>query len=289
MQIGGLLGDGDLLAQPVRHQHPAEAEGRDDGLGEGAEQHGIVRRQLGDRGQVLALETQLAVGVVFHHQQLVAHQPLGQRLAVGAAVGDAARVLEIGYTVEQLGIGALLQQLVQRRQIQPFFTEGDGLEGRLIDGKRLDGTKIARLLDDEVLLLVDQYLAQQIQRLLGAAGDEDVVRVDLHAVAAQIAVGNVLAQRSEALGGGILQGGGTLLAQHVLAGLVDGLDREQVRVGQTASEGDDLRIGGNFKDFADKGRLDFFETLGKKRLHRTLSGMMAVTPFDRQVIRLYQI
>jgi hypothetical protein len=34
-------------------------------------------------------------------------------------------------------------------------------------------------------------------------------------------------------------------------------------VGQAAGEGDDLRIGGDFEDFADKGRLDLLEALGK--------------------------
>jgi hypothetical protein len=53
--------------------------------------------------------------------------------------------------------------------------------------------------------------------------------------------------------------------------LLDGLDREQMGVGQAAGEGDDLRIGSNFEDFADKGRLDLLEALGKKRLHRVLS------------------
>ena len=146
---------------------------------------------------MFALEAQLAIGVVFHHQQLVADQSLCQCLAVGTAVGDAARVLEVGHAVQQLGVGAARQQRIQRRQIQPLFTQGNGLEGRLIDGEGLDGAEIARLLDDEILPLVDQHLAQQIQRLLGAAGDEDVVRIDLHAVAGQIAVGDVLAQRAK--------------------------------------------------------------------------------------------
>jgi hypothetical protein len=34
------------------------------------------------------LEAQLAIGVVFHHQQIVAHQALGQGFPVGAAVGN---------------------------------------------------------------------------------------------------------------------------------------------------------------------------------------------------------
>lgn len=227
--------------------------------------------QLGDGGAGAPFEAQLAVGVVFHHQQIVAHQALRQGFPVGAAVGYTARVLEVGHAVEQPGAGALLQQRIQRGQIQPLFRQGDGLEIRLIDGERLDGAKVARLFDDEILPLVHQHLAQQIQRLLGAAGDEDVVRIDGHAVTAQVAVGDELAQRGKALGGGILQRGGSLLAQHVLARLLDGLDREQMGVGQAAGEGDDLRIGGNFEDFADKGRLDLLEALGKKRLHRVLS------------------
>ena len=271
VQIRGLLGDGHLLAQPVRYQHPAQTERGHHRLGEGAEQHGIVRRQLGDGGKMFPLEAQLAIRVVFHHQQIVAHQALGQGFTVGAAVRDPARVLEVRHAVQQPGAGTLLQQRIQRGQIQSLFPEGDGLEVRLIDGERLDGTQVARLFDDQILPLVHQHLAQQIQRLLGAAGDEDVVRVDLHAVAAQVAVGDVLAQRGEPFGSGVLQRRGALLVQHVLAGLLDGLDREQMRIGQAAGEGDDLRIGGDFEDFTDKRRLDLLEALGKKRLHRVLS------------------
>ncbi len=222
-------------------------------------------------GEMLPFEAQLAVGVIFHHQQLVAHQSLGQCLAVGTAIGDTARVLEVGHAVEQFGIGAACQQRIQRRQIQTLFFKGDRLEGGLVDRKGLNSAKVTRLFDDEILPLIDQHLAQQIQRLLGAAGDQDVVRIDLHAVAGQIAVGNILAQRGEAFGRRILQGGSPLFAQHILTGLIDRLDRKQVGIGQATGEGDDLRIGGNFEDFTDKGRLDLLEALGKKRLHRQFS------------------
>ena len=79
------------------------------------------------------------------------HQALCQRLAVGTAVGDAARALEVRNPVQQLGIGPLPSSASSAARSSPSSSRGDGLEGRLVDGERLDGAQAARLLDDEIL------------------------------------------------------------------------------------------------------------------------------------------
>ena len=101
-----------------------------------------------------------------------------------------------------------------------------------------------------------------------------------------VAVGDELAQRAKPRWWRIAA---ALLAQHVLARLPMALTGNRWLAGRRR-EGDDLRIGGDFRISTDKGRLGTFSSAGQKRLHRVhLLTRWRSLHSNRQVIRLYQI
>ena len=131
------------------------------------------------------------------------------------------------------------------------------------------------------------HLADKIQRLLGAVGDQNIVGIHLHAVLGAVAGGDILAQRPETLGGGILQRAVALVLQHPGGGHFQLFVREKCRIGQAAGKGDHFRIDGDFEYFSNKGRLYLGKALGKKRLHRGLSELQRVAGANKTFL-LYQ-
>jgi hypothetical protein len=77
---------------------------------------------------------------------------------------------------------------------------------------------------------VDQHLADQVQPLLRAGGDEHLRRIGLQALRAQLGR-HPLAQRAEAFAGGVLQRLARRLAQHAAAGLAHRLHRKALGAG----------------------------------------------------------
>jgi len=93
------------------HATAAEAEARAQDLGHGARaHHPSAPVQRVERGQVLALEAQLAVGVVFQDQRVVLVRQRDQLLTPPARHGRPSGVLKVDDRVDELAALALTAQ-----------------------------------------------------------------------------------------------------------------------------------------------------------------------------------
>jgi len=265
VQVRGLLGHHELLADALGRHHPADAEARGRDLGEGPQEQGLAR-QPGEQGLlVLAQEAQLAVGVVLHEDHAAAGQEFGHGLALLGAVGHARGILEIGHGVEEAGpVPEHAGQVLEHRAV---IHQLHGAPVRPEEGKGLDGPEIAGPLDGHGRPALDEHLADHVQALLGARGDEDVLGVHGKALLLGVALGDQGPQLGVALGGGVLQGGAALFAQDRGRGLGHLLHGEEGRIGQAPGKGDDRRVGRDLEDFADERGMHAVHAAGELRTH----------------------
>ena len=101
--------------------------------------------------------------------------------------------------------------------------------------------------DQQTAALVQEHLADQVQRLLAAGGDQDLLGIDTPGQE----VGNRLTQRGKAFGGRVLQGCGTVTLHHGLAGLGERVQGEGLGGRQAASHADDAGAVGEFENLAN--------------------------------------
>ncbi|OQA38150.1 MAG: hypothetical protein BWY52_03295 [Chloroflexi bacterium ADurb.Bin325] len=208
----------------------------------------MVGVERDERRQVFALEAQRAVGVIFDEGDAVF---VGQPHKVEAPLqrqGRAARILEVGQDIDELGPDA--QRALQQLRAQPVVVLRHRDIVGLVGVPRLQRAQIGRLLYQHPVAGVDQHLADQIQRLLSAAGDQHVARLGPDAVAGH-AVADEAAQGRVALGRPVLQGGRAVRVQQATGrGLALG-QGEQLRRGQAAGKRDDIGLLGELQQLAD--------------------------------------
>ena len=102
-----------------------------------------------------------------------------------------------------------------------------------------DGVERARerrRLGDDDVAGIDERAEGERQRLPGAVGDDDVLRVGLHLLEELVLVADQLAQAAVALGLAVGHGGGALGLHHVGGGLDHPLVRERGGIGIAAAE-----------------------------------------------------
>ena len=180
-QVGGLLAQVHLAQHRGRRRHPAHAQAGRQDLGEGREVDHPPRAgvELPEAGQRIALEADLPVGVVLHDQQLVAMRDLDQALAALERHRHAAGVVEVGDGVEQLGGTALGGQpgerLLHEIHPQPVLVHRDVLDAGLVGGEAGHGARVRRPLGENRVARVHERADGEVDRLLAAAGDHDVV------------------------------------------------------------------------------------------------------------------
>ena len=141
------------------------------------------------------------------------------------------------------------------------------METGLIEGKCLNGSEIARLLDDQVVSRVEEGFAKQIESLLRAGGDEDILDRNIEPLLSDIAVGDELAQAEITFGVGVLQYLVASLLEDIVGRLLQAFDRKELTVGQAASKRNDRIVDGDFKDFPNEGFGDIRDAVGKSVFH----------------------
>ena len=178
-----LLADDHLLQQRLGRDCVADPHSGGDHLGEGA---GVHHRALFiqglDAGQILPRIPQVAVGVVLRDQDAVL---LGERIHPAALVhthGDAGRVLEIRDGVQELGVGVGLHRRLKHLYVDAVALQrhADQLGPERAEG--VEGADEARRFAQHHVAGVDERLGQQLQRLLRAGGDQQVVKLPPHPV-----------------------------------------------------------------------------------------------------------
>jgi hypothetical protein len=153
-------------------------------------------------------------------------------------------------------------QAFERGRHQAVVVGLDRVEIGAVHRERLQGAKVARGLDQHFAAFVDQYLAQQVERLLRAGHHQDLLGQDLAVGRGQVSR-NPFAQRGVAVGRAVLEGLFAGFEQHLVVGGAHALDREGGGRRQAAGEGDDLRTLGNLQDFADRRALQLLRAFRK--------------------------
>jgi hypothetical protein len=121
----------------------------------------------------------------------------------------------------------------------------------LVGAERRDRTRVGRRLSDDHVARVDQRLAHQVDDLLAAGGDEDVLRVDVGALGGHDVADRVLGDR-QALGRPVLQRGRCRGGGYARHDRREVLGREGRRVGQAARQRDDLGALGDGHEVAHR-------------------------------------
>ena len=109
----------------------------------------------------------------------------------------------------------------------------------------------------------DQRFAQQIQRLLAAGGDDQLLGGHIGGPLAGHEGRELLTQRLVAFGGTVLQCRAGRFGQCLLGGLPDALHIEQRRIRETTRKADDAGLAQQLEQFADGGGFNVANAVGK--------------------------
>ena len=266
---GGLVGQQLFLHRRLLAGDPADAHARGHDLGKCAQHHALLAQEPVEAVPRLTGETQLAVGVVLQHHNVGALEHLGGLFAHLLGVGQTRGILEIGDDIDKLGV-VLLHGFFQRRHVQTVPIQGDGQHLGVIQVEGLQSRQIAGGLHHDLVARVDHHGGEHVQRLLGAVGDDDVLRRKVQIHHLLIPLTDVAAQRLVALGAAVLQGADAALLEHLVRRLVHLADGEGHGVGQAAGKGDDAGVCGRPQDTGQKLglKIGFGHSLGNFDLHR---------------------
>ncbi len=149
-----------------------------------------------------------------------------------------------------------------------FDADGNGFVG--LEG--LEGAEVGGVLDEDGVAGIEEDFGDEIEALLGAVGDEYLVRGDFQPDGFGEVGADPLAQGKVALGDVVLEGGWAVFGEERLGGAGGCFDGKQLGRGQAASEGDDIGGAGDFEDFADGARLETGGALGEGEGRRSAHG-----------------
>ncbi len=194
-------GEGGHQLQPLhplgmgpRH-HPADPKARRQTFGKGAAEQAVTTLiPVADRLGALAAKVDLGIDIILHQRHPMAVEQCHQLRFVTIRHGVAQRVLHIAHQPARLdrhlaeGVGQQVEidahprndRDLHRLEFQPL----DGLQGA-IEGGGLHHHPVTGL---------GQHLQTEGERLHGAGGDDDLLRIDRHPVAG-VTLGDGAAQR----------------------------------------------------------------------------------------------
>src|SRR6266540_5223706 len=104
--------------------------------------------------------------------------------------------------------------------LEPLVVDGNGDEPGLVGGEGLDGSEEGRGLGEDEIAGIQEEPADEVEGLLRARGDEDVVRRDPDAVTRHV-THEQLPQGQIPFGGAVLQGRGPMLLEDEARGRLD--------------------------------------------------------------------
>ena len=176
--------------QGLRQHHKAQAQCREHGLAEGAHiEHGRVRHLALHGGDGRALVAEFAVVVVFDDPRARAAlqqvQPARHRQHGARGILVRGRDLDQPWRMAVPQAGAMAAPSASTRSV---LTHRSPRKGRL-------GAPVAGLLQPGMVARVGEQLHAQVQRTLGAFGDDDARGIAAHAARDAQVLRNGLAQR----------------------------------------------------------------------------------------------
>ena len=150
---------------------------------------------------------------------------------------------------------------VQRLWDQPVVVERDVDHVRLVGAEHAEGAHVGRRLRHDHVTGIDEDLRDEVEGLLRAGGDDDVVGVRVDGVVAHH-LDDLLAHEDLALAGTVLECLRAVLPHDPGGELGEVVQRERVDVGHPPGEGDDLRPRGDGEQRADLGGTHAVGSLG---------------------------
>src|SRR5208337_878227 len=136
--------------------------------------------------------------------------------------------------------------------IRPVLVEQDRMEDRFIEGEGLDCTEISRPLDRHMVPGIYQHLAEQVEALLGAVGDQDLVRRYYEPETFFVPVRDVTPERQVSFRSRVLECGTSVLCQDRSSCPGNAIDIDKPRVRESPGKGDDLWVFGYLEDLTDE-------------------------------------
>jgi hypothetical protein len=157
----------------------------------------------------------------------------------------------------------------------PSASSGTACRSAPAAWKDLQRADVRRVLHHDGVTGVDDGAGEQVERLLGTAGHDDLRRGDRPAHPGGLVRRDDLAQVREAGGLPVLHRRGR--SERPLGGDGDALAGQRVSRGQAAGEAEDVGTGGQGEQVADRGAADVAQAGGERESaqaggHRCLEG-----------------
>jgi hypothetical protein len=212
--VGGLLGDVELLDDGLRRHHPCGAQSRREGLRETRQIHdpprrivGLERSRVGGPGRIG--EEQIPVRVVLDDQHVGLLSPLEQAAALVVADEQARGVLEVRHDVQQPHAPALgpdpRHRAIELVDVDAVLVLPHAHQSRPRVDERRNGARVRRQLHEHDVVGIDQHARDQVESLLRAARDQPLIERRGDAARGQQRLEG-LEQRPVAARGAVLQG-----------------------------------------------------------------------------------
>src|SRR6266487_2116165 len=174
---------------------------------------------------MVTLIAQLTVWIIFNNRNPIAIGQLDQFVASLQTESRAARVLEIRENINELRSDAKRGfQFIHNHTIL-ICTDGDVLRAIGVPG--LQCTQIGWRFHYDVVAAVDEQPPDEIQRLLRAGSDQNVISRDLHSVTSCMSRDH-LAQRRISFSRTVLQSLRTKMVEYIIACFTKFLDRKDL-------------------------------------------------------------
>ena len=241
MQVGGGLVVEKLGLQfLVADADPADAHARGDDLGEGAQHAALLTQLLAEAVRGGTGKADLTVGIILEEKHIAVLEDLNDLVVDFLRIAQAGGVLEIRDQVGKLGIGMILDRLGKLIAVDAVGIHGNSQNLRIENMEGLERDQISGILDNDFIVGVDHHRTDHGEGLLGAVGDDNVVRAHVADTHGLITFGNPLTQCRPTLGGAVLQRRDAVLFQNLLCGSFHFRNGEGNGVRKTAGKGDNV-------------------------------------------------
>ena len=270
--VAELFAHGRLGQQRARRNHPAHTQAGAQYLAEAAamrQQLAAARHRLAQRqqaGRRRFAEVQITIRVVLDDQGLVLHRQFQHAAAALGAQHGATGVAKGRDQVDELG-SVLGDQRFQAVHLHAVAVDRRADQIGAVQAEALDRREKGRTFDDHLVARVDQRLAQQVQRLLAAGGDDQLLGRQIGHALARHERGQLLAQGVVALGRTVLQRRARLFSQGLIDRGLYALDVKHRAVGETAGEADDAGLAQQLEQFTDGRGFNQVQAVGKFNGH----------------------
>ncbi len=245
--VGGLLGQFDLLRNRPRRHHPRHAQAGHQHLGEAPQvDHapvsivGLDRPRVGGGRGVF--EVDRAVRIVLENHQVMAPRGVEQREPPRPAHEQARRVLEVRRHVDELQCLPLCPDAgdggIERRQVDALGVLRHAGEAGLQVVKRGEGAAVGRELDQDDVARIDQHAPDEVEALLGTGGDDQVFEGAGDAAVLQGLGNQLFDERAIAAGGAVLEHVAVAPGQQLGGDRLEVVPREHLRRGVSRGKRD---------------------------------------------------